>query len=198
MEITFLNTITTTKTIVKKSIFYGFAYPINSEEDVKQILKKIKTKHKQANHVAYAYKISVIVKNNKILSQERYDDAGEPSKTAGFPLLHILQQKKVTNTLLVVARVFGGIKLGTAGLIKAYRDAGLSALEAGELITKPLCKQIKLSVELRLYSRLETQLKQHKYEYTTTFESENVIVNLLLPLGDEHKLDQIEFNLYKE
>lgn len=112
------------KFIERKSSFFGYAFDIDDELKVKDIILQIKKKHKGAKHICYGF---IIEKDGELI--QRWDDAGEPSRTAGFPLLKILEQKKLTNKLIVVARKFGGVKLGTSGLIKAYRQAGLLALE---------------------------------------------------------------------
>lgn len=179
------------KLIVKKSQFHGYVFPINKENEVKEIIESIRKKHKSANHVCYAYKVSEI-KGDNVEYIFRFDDDGEPSKTAGFPLQQIIEQKNFCDILLVVARVFGGIKLGTSGLIKAYGDAGLKALEETTVIEKVFTKLIEIDVAIKEYSRVEQFLKQNKLEFNSYF-SENVRVNVFIPI--KNKIMEKEFNL---
>ncbi|MBQ3494435.1 MAG: YigZ family protein [Clostridia bacterium] len=99
---------------IKKSKFYGFLYEISNQEQVSEILQQLKKQHKKATHICYAYKIydgAEIVK---------FSDDGEPSGTAGRPILGVIEKKGKTNVMVVVVRYFGGIKLGAGGLVRAY------------------------------------------------------------------------------
>lgn len=116
------------KTVIKKSSFFAYAMPVRNYDEVKHIVKDITQKHKKAKHVAYAYILST--------QETRFNDDREPSRTAGYPLLKILQRSRLTYTLLVVARVFGGIKLGTSGLYKAYAQAAKEALKQNTIIKR--------------------------------------------------------------
>ncbi len=99
---------------VKKSKFYGYLYKVNNEEEVTNILNELKKDNKKAKHIVYAYKIGNIEKKN---------EDKEPSGTAGLPLLNIINLKKLDNTLIVVARYFGGSLLGRGLLTRSYREA---------------------------------------------------------------------------
>ena len=170
------------KSLIKKSQFYGYIYKIKSESEVKEIIHELKAKHKSANHVSYAYKIANVI-NDKVEYISRYDDDGEPSKTAGFPLQQIIEQKKLSNVLIAVARVFGGIKLGTAGLIKAYGNAGRESLEQTKITKLELTKELNIEISLSNYSKLEIYLKQKKLKFKSEF-SQNVRVKVFIPLND--------------
>lgn len=110
--------------IIKKSKFITLTYNINSIEDVKNKLSEINEEYKGATHVCYAY----IVNN-----EEKCSDNGEPSGTAGMPILNILKKEKLNNVLCVVIRYFGGIKLGAGGLVRAYSKACKESLNIIEL-----------------------------------------------------------------
>lgn len=99
---------------IKKSKFIGIRYEVNSKEEVEEILKKLKKEHKKARHIPYAYKIGGLAKKT---------DDKEPSNTAGLPIYNIIERKNLDNTLIVVIRYFGGIKLGAGGLLRAYSTA---------------------------------------------------------------------------
>ena len=107
----------------KGSKFIGYAFPVFSEEDVKERLEKVRKKEYAARHYCYAYTL------HPDKSAWRANDDGEPTNTAGKPILGQIQSKDLTNILIVVVRYFGGIKLGVGGLITAYRAAAADALE---------------------------------------------------------------------
>lgn len=111
------------KLVEKKSSFYAYIIPIKSEDEFKEEIKKVKKKHK-AKHYPYAYHITT---KEEIL--EKKSDDGEPSSTAGLPFKNIIEKNNLTNCLIVVARVFGGVKLGTSGLRNAFKEAATKALE---------------------------------------------------------------------
>ncbi len=97
--------------IIKKSKFIGLYYEVNSIDEVKNILLDLKLEYKKATHFPYAYKIDNLIKKS---------DDKEPSNTAGNPILNIIEKRNLNNCLIVIIRYFGGIKLGSGGLIRAY------------------------------------------------------------------------------
>ena len=111
------------KIIEKKSKFLGFSYLIKNEEEVKEKLEELKKKYKDAKHIVYAYRID----DNGI--KERFYNNKEPVNSAGKPLLYLLQKKDMINTLIVVIRYFGGIKLGVGGLIRVYTKVGKEVID---------------------------------------------------------------------
>jgi len=112
------------------SKFLGFAYPINSDNDIKGIVAKLKAEHPKANHHCWAMRLGTD------RSVYRVNDDGEPSGTAGRPILNILLSKDVTNILVVVVRYFGGTLLGVPGLINAYKVATEEALKLAVIVQK--------------------------------------------------------------
>lgn len=115
--------------VIQKSKFISKIYQIKSEKDAEDILKNLKSEYKDATHICYAY----IINNIK-----RFQDDGEPSGTAGMPILNVLEQQKLNLILAVVIRYFGGIKLGAGGLVRAYTNSVVEALtnqELGEIIS---------------------------------------------------------------
>lgn len=99
---------------IKKSKFIGINYQVETKEEVENILANLKKEHKKARHIPYAYKIGPLAKKS---------DDKEPSNTAGSPIYNIIERKNLDNTLIVVIRYFGGIKLGAGGLTRAYLTA---------------------------------------------------------------------------
>lgn len=116
----------------KNSKFFGYAFPVASESDVKEILEQIKKQHHAARHWCYAYQLGT---KNKTY---RANDDGEPNNSAGMPIYGQIQSFDVTNILVIVVRYFGGVKLGVGGLITAYKTTAQMALEACEIIEKTI------------------------------------------------------------
>ena len=123
----------------KNSKFYGYAFPITTEEEVKEHIERLKKEHFSARHWCYAYQIGT----EKI--HYRANDDGEPNNSAGMPIYGQLQSFEVTNVLVVVVRYFGGVKLGVGGLISAYKTAAQMALENTQIIQKTIDKHFSLS-----------------------------------------------------
>lgn len=116
----------------KNSKFFGYAFPVQSEEEVKTILEQIKKQHYSARHWCYAYQIGTKTKTY------RANDDGEPNNSAGMPIYGQIQSFDVTNILVVVVRYFGGVKLGVGGLVTAYKTATQMALEQADIIEKTI------------------------------------------------------------
>lgn len=112
---------------IKKSKFYSYAYPVFSEREVKDILGELNVLHKLSTHICYAY---VLTSPNL----EKAVDDGEPSGTAGKPILELIKKRNLKNILLVVVRYFGGIKLGAGGLIRAYTTASSEVLDKTKVL----------------------------------------------------------------
>lgn len=115
--------------VEKKSKFIANVFYIESREEAEDIIKNQKKKYHDARHNCYAYRV---LENDNII--EKASDDGEPSGTAGAPILTILSKHNIVNTLVIVTRYFGGILLGTGGLVKAYSEATKNALEKAEII----------------------------------------------------------------
>ena len=136
-----------TKLIEKKSVFIANLYYVETEEDANLLIKQIEKKYYDAKHHCFAYRLQ---NNGDII--ERFSDNGEPSGTAGMPILGILRGKELTNVLVVVTRYFGGILLGTGGLVRAYADSAKQVLEEINIVKKDI--GLKLMYEIQ-YNDLE-------------------------------------------
>ena len=123
----------------KNSKFFGYAFPVNTEEEIKEILERLRKEHFSARHWCYAYQIGT----EKI--QYRANDDGEPNNSAGMPIYGQIQSFEVTNVLVVVVRYFGGVKLGVGGLISAYKIAAQMALENSEIVERTIDKHFIIS-----------------------------------------------------
>ncbi len=137
----------------KGSRFFAFAFPINSTEDFKKYLQQLKTEHPKAVHHCFAYRIG----NDK--NNFRSSDDGEPSGTAGKPILNQIDSKNLTNILVVVVRYFGGILLGVPGLINAYKTATAMVLSNAEMIIKSLEKEILVECDYTQLGEVMTIVK---------------------------------------
>lgn len=113
----------------KMSRFIAFAHPVKTAAEAKEWIGRVANKYHDARHVCWAYMLGASG------SEFQWSDNGEPSGTAGKPILGQMRSKEVTNLAIAVVRYFGGIKLGTSGLIAAYREAARQAIEAGEIVT---------------------------------------------------------------
>ena len=118
--------------IINKSKFIGYASPINSEDEAIEFINQIRKKHSDATHNVYAY---VYGDNNSI---QRYSDDGEPSGTAGMPVLNVIKLEDLRNVVVVVTRYFGGVKLGAGGLVRAYTKGAKIGLDNGIIVDKIL------------------------------------------------------------
>ena len=125
----------------KRSKFLAFAMPVRSVEEVKQIVAEYQKKYYDARHVCYAYMLGAERK------EFRANDNGEPSGTAGKPILGQINSNELTDILIVVVRYFGGVKLGTSGLIVAYRFAAAEAIAAAEIVEKTVDEDVTFHFE---------------------------------------------------
>ena len=122
------------------SIFIATAIPVDSEEEVKGSIREISGKFFDATHNCFAFRIKSVGGES-----ERFSDAGEPRGTAGMPILSAIQSENLCNVLVVVTRYFGGVKLGTGGLSRAYRQSAQSVLQRAEKVTRWITSEMTLS-----------------------------------------------------
>nr|WP_321486379.1 YigZ family protein [uncultured Draconibacterium sp.] len=146
----------------KGSKFYSYAYPLKDEEEVKDLVAALKKEHHSARHHCYAWRLGT----EEI--RTRANDDGEPSSTAGKPILGQLQSYDVTNILVVVIRYFGGTLLGVSGLINAYRAATIEALNNADILSKLIEIQYELKFEYAMLNTVMNKLKQENYDIVTT------------------------------
>lgn len=142
----------------KKSRFLGEARPVQSQEEVSSILEDIRKETYDARHHCYAFVIGAE------RTQKRSSDDGEPSGTAGAPILKVLESAGCTNVLLVVTRYFGGTLLGTGGLVRAYTSAASLALEDAGIVVMQAGMVLHVTMPYRLYDRVLYQLRQRQLE----------------------------------
>ena len=188
----------TAEIVVKKSKFIANLFPVQSEEEAKSIIKEISKKFHDARHNCYTY----IIENGNI---EKASDNGEPAGTAGAPMLDILKNKGLSNILAIVTRYFGGILLGTGGLVKAYSDSLLKALENTEVVELRKGNRYKLTVNYSDVRNLEYNIE--KYNAKIIKSNYNEIVDMIIDSTDDDmeniknnvdikKIELIEHNIY--
>lgn len=139
--------------VERHSRFISYAKPVETEDDAISFINKIKTKHWDAKHNVYAYSLL----KGSIM---RYSDDGEPHGTAGVPVLDILKKNEVTNIVIVVTRYFGGILLGTGGLVRAYSNAAKLALDSAVVINMVSCFRAQLFCDYSLYGKISSILAE--------------------------------------
>ena len=137
----------------KRSKFLAFAIPVQSVEQVKQYVAEYQKRYYDARHACYAYMLGAE------RTEFRANDNGEPSGTAGKPILGQINSYGLTNILIIVVRYFGGIKLGTSGLIVAYRQAAIEALENAQIIEKTVDDDITFSFEFPMMNAVMKVVK---------------------------------------
>lgn len=142
----------------KNSKFFGYAYPISNEEEVKEIIETLKKQHHAARHWCYAYQIGT-----ENISYRANDD-GEPNNSAGMPIYGQIQSFDVTNVLVLVVRYFGGVKLGVGGLISAYKTSAQMALEASEIIEKTIDLHFMIAFDYKNMNKVMRIIKEKNLE----------------------------------
>ena len=169
--------------VEKKSKFIGNLFYIESSKQAEDIIKETKKKYFDAKHNCIAYRV---MENGQII--ERFSDNGEPQGTAGAPMLNILQKNNLVNVLIIVTRYFGGILLGTGGLVKAYQKSLMLALEDCKKITKVLGESLEVKLA---YSDLESfkyYCKNNKINIVDIDYKEDVVCKIELEEDKKQKL----------
>lgn len=138
----------------KNSKFYGYSFPITLENEVKPIIDSLRKRHPNAGHFCYAYQLGT-----DPISYRTNDD-GEPNNAAGIPIYGQIQSFQVTNILVVVARIFGGVKLGVGGLISAYKNTAQQTLESARIIEKIVEVRFIVSFDYKNINKVMRVIKE--------------------------------------
>ena len=158
----------------KKSRFIGDVYNIENEEDALYYINETKKKYWDARHHCYAY---IIGNNNEI---KRFSDDGEPSGTAGKPILDVLDKSGIANCLIIVTRYFGGTLLGTGGLIRAYSEAAKSGIEASGIMEVKKGVQAQIDADYNSFGKIQYMCMERNIIITDTEYGENVHINMII------------------
>ena len=154
----------------KGSKFIAYIYPISAETEIKAILQQLKAEHPKARHHCWAYRLGMDTSNYRI------NDDGEPSGTAGRPILNSLLSSELTNIFVVVVRYFGGTLLGVPGLINAYKSATIAAIENSNIIEKTenvvysvKCDYLQLNQVMRIVKETDLVVKSQSFDLECSF-----------------------------
>lgn len=167
--------------VERKSRFIATLAPVKTEEDAQNFISEIRSEHRMARHNVYAY----ILREN---ARVRYSDDGEPQKTAGLPALETLKHAGLSDVAVVVTRYFGGILLGTGGLIRAYTQATQLAIEQAQLLVISPCRELVITTSYALYDSLLHTLKANNTRICDTQFSDVVTLTVRILDGDEKPL----------
>ena len=167
--------------IEKKSKFYSHVMPVSTEAEALEYLAKIRSKYSDATHNVYAY----VIDENNIC---RYSDDGEPSGTAGMPVLDMIRNSGLVDVIVVVTRYFGGTLLGTGGLVRAYgASAKLGLIESG-IVTRMMCDVVSVKTDYDLVGKLQYFFASGGYIIRDTVYENDVTFFVAAPVSDTEKL----------
>lgn len=175
----------------RNSKFFGYAFPVLNEDNIKDALEELKKKHHSARHFCYAWQLGI-----ETVSYRANDD-GEPNNSAGMPIYGQIQAFGVTNILIVSVRYFGGTKLGVGGLINAYRSSAQLALEASKIVDKTIDVQFQLSFGYDLMNKVMRIIKEKQLKIVSqTLELDCQYV-ISIRKKEADSIFEIFTNLYK-
>ena len=178
----------TSELVEKKSKFIANIFYVQTREEAERIIKETKKKYFDARHNCSSYRV---IEEGKII--EKANDDGEPSGTAGAPMLNILQKNNLCNILVIVTRYFGGILLGTGGLVRAYSDVTLQAIESAEKQEFTEGKEFRIKLDYSELENLKYYARKNNMNITNTEYKEEIICNIEMKNEDMNKfIEDIE------
>lgn len=166
----------------RRSRFIATAAPCSHTEEALAELDAVRAEHKQATHHCYCY----VIGENRL--EQRFSDNGEPQGTAGMPMLEVLNKLELTNCCVVVTRYFGGIKLGAAGLIRAYTKACRHAVEAAEIVRYQSFERTALHIAYEHLGRVDFFLREGGYHETERRFDAAITIECLFPSGERGEI----------
>lgn len=169
---------------IKKSIFIGHAFFVKSEEEALEILGKVKDEHRSATHNCHAY----IIGEDGLT--QRYSDDGEPSGTAGIPMLEVLKKEDMRNVLVIVTRYFGGTKLGAGGLVRAYTEGVVKALDEAKRCIRKNFARTKIIYDYTFHGAIVNLLANENYKIIEENYTDKVEVTIDIE-DDKSILDKL-------
>ena len=175
----------------KNSKFFGYAYPVTTEEEIKQHLDELRKQHSGAVHFCYAFQLGT----EKVYY--RANDDGEPSNSAGMPIYGQIQSFDLTEVLIVVVRFFGGIKLGVSGLISAYRTAAQMALQEAEIIEKTIDIHYLVSFDYKNMNKVMRVIKENNLTIVSQKMTESCQIEIATRKKNAEKIFDIFNHLFK-
>lgn len=172
-----------TEIVEKKSKFIANLIYVDNIKDAENVIKEIKKKYFDARHNCIAYRI---IEDEKIV--ERSSDDGEPSGTAGAPMLTILQKNNLANVLAIVTRYFGGVLLGTGGLVRAYSESTIKSIEEAEKIQMILGEELEVMLDYNNFENFKYYCKNNDINIVNPQYTENIVCKIELEEGKKTKL----------
>ena len=164
----------------KKSVFIGHAAPVTTEAEALAFLNEIRAAYPDARHNVYAY----VLRENGTM---RYSDDREPQGTAGMPVLNVLRKAEITDTAVVVTRYFGGILLGTGGLVRAYTQAAKMAVEAGGIVLRAKLSMLSVTCTYADYQKITPYLSAEQLRIDDTAFGADVTVCVAMPVENKEE-----------
>lgn len=171
--------------IINKSRFIGTAIPVENEEQAIEFIDNIRKEFKDATHNCYAY---VIGENKNI---QRYSDDGEPSGTAGMPILNVINQENLVNVAVVVTRYFGGVLLGAGGLVRAYTKGCKIGLESGKIVDKNLYYDVSFNLGYTLLGKMDNELMKNNFIVKDKIYSDHIEFKLIVQENETYKINAL-------
>jgi uncharacterized YigZ family protein len=175
----------------KNSKFFGYAFPITSEEEIKSIVNNLRKQHFGAGHFCYAFQLGTDTVSF------RANDDGEPSNSAGMPIYGQIQSFGLTNVLVVVVRFFGGVKLGVGGLIFAYKTAAQMALEESVILEKTIDVHFQISFDYKNMNKVMRIIKEKNLEIISQQMKESCEIIIATRKKNAKIIFDIFFNLFE-
>ena len=172
-----------TEIVEKKSKFIGHLFYVESAEEAEQKIKEMKKKYFDARHNCIAYRV---LEQGKLI--EKSNDDGEPSGTAGAPMLNILQKNNMVNIVIIVTRYFGGILLGTGGLVRAYSNCLMLAIENSIKISKYMGVELEVKLEYKEFENFKYYCKNNDININNLQYNENIVCQIELEEAKKQKL----------
>ena len=176
---------------IQKSRFIGYAKNVETEKEAQDFIQIIKKKHYDARHNCYAY---IIGEYDEI---QKSNDDGEPGGTAGVPILEVIKKRELKNTVIVVARYFGGIKLGVGGLIRAYSSTAAQTLDAAEIIQRKLIQDYEVKIDYTFLGKIQNDINDIGTMIDNIRYEDFVILSILVDVGKEESFKEWIIDLTK-
>ena len=183
MEFSTIEKNVTAEVVDKKSKFIANFIYVDDVIKAEQLIKKTRKKYFDARHNCIAYRI---IENDQII--EKSSDDGEPSGTAGAPMLNILQKNNLANVLIIVTRYFGGILLGTGGLVRAYSDSLLKAIDQANIIKKCLGEELEVTLDYNAFENFKYYCKNNKINIINADYTESIVCRIEIEEDVKDKL----------
>ncbi len=162
----------------KKSRFIATVRPVSSEQEAQDFINRLKARYWDATHNVYAYYICA---GNVV---QKFSDDGEPSGTAGLPVLEAIKKTGVQDVAVVVTRYFGGTLLGASGLVRAYGRSAALGIDAAGIVRKMLCIETRVTMDYPLLGKLQATIASKGYSVKDTLYADNVVMDVYVPVDE--------------